>query len=641
MDVRIGATAPAGAEIGLTLYGHLTSRSAFRQTLTGQPPGSPLTHTTPVPIAGLPSGAHGGVALSVDVVRSSHATPAPPAGTPFLDLTCTPSIRECTGVYPVVVSLYRPDQTGSPVSRFTTYLTYVQSRSTATAALRFAWVVPLADPVTVNEDSRDPATAVARPTKAATAAFFGLATSLTQYAKVPVTLDASPQTLQALDASAGKGQRTAAAVAAMSHDQATREIPPQSYVPIDLGALSAAGENGEITGQMTAGASVLRSLHVQTADSHTWVATGSVGNALGAALADPEVAADHLVVPEDQLAPAQSGTSTSRQTWSYTFPLTFTKGAPTIQAAAADREMGRHFTADPKQPALDAVRLLADLAMVHFEAPFTSTPRGIVAVPPTGWRPNSTFDNLLLAGLATNPIVTPVTLDGFFASVHQAGARHLDTAGPGPSLPHGLAHQISTARLRLTGFDTVVRPRSTPVLAQLDQLLLASEASTLAAAGQSAAVATFSRSLDAQLSQITFATGRSVTLTARTGSVPITILSTAPYRVVGLLTMTGEKFQFPQGSTRNVTIDHPTTPVRVQVVVRTSGDLPIKAQLDAADGNLIIAQGQLTVRSTATSIVGIVLTAAALLVLLAWWARTWRAGRRKRLAAKAQRVGGG
>ena len=55
-------------------------------------------------------------------------------------------------------------------------------------------------------------------------------------------------------------------------------------------------------------------------------------------------------------------------------------------------------------------------------------------------------------------------------------------------------------------------------------------------------------------------------------------------------------------------------------------------------GSLVIAQGQLTVRSTATSIVGIVLTAAALVVLLAWWARTWQAGRRKKRAARGRRA---
>jgi len=72
----------------------------------------------------------------------------------------------------------------------------------------------------------------------------------------------------------------------------------------------------------------------------------------------------------------------------------------------------------------------------------------------------------------------------------------------------------------------------------------------------------------------------------------------------------------------------------VQVVVRarTTGDLPLTFTLTSAGGELVIAHGRLTVRSTATSIVGIVLTAVAAVVLLGWWARTWSRGRRRRRA---------
>jgi ABC-type nickel/cobalt efflux system permease component RcnA len=44
----------------------------------------------------------------------------------------------------------------------------------------------------------------------------------------------------------------------------------------------------------------------------------------------------------------------------------------------------------------------------------------------------------------------------------------------------------------------------------------------------------------------------------------------------------------------------------------------------------VIARAALTVHSTSISIVGIALTVVAALVLLVWWARTWRKGRRGR-----------
>jgi Family of unknown function (DUF6049) len=634
LDLETGPGDPAGSEVGVTLYGALHTRSNFEQTLNTAPSGTPITRTTPVAVSTLPPGKHGGRALGIDVVTSATT---PTGGTPNLDLDCTPGT--CTGVYPAVVSLYRSGDSTAPIAHFTTYLTYVENKSTPAASLRFAWIVPVAAPVAIRSGERDPATAIDPPTTSAATALDHLVTSLSQYAQVPVTIEPSPQTVQAMNAEKGAGHQATETLADLSHNQTTHEIPAQSYVPIDLGALAGAGESGEITGQMTQGAAVLRTLGVATTSrTASWVANGPVGSALGTGLAQPQVGAKQVVVPDSALA----SPDTDRGTWSSTFQIAFGKGSPTFAGAASDGELAAHFTADPRDPALAATQLLADLAMIHFERPNTTGTgagaRGVVAVPPAGWAPNASFDDQLLAGLATNPVVTPVTLDDFFTSVRDGGPRHLQSGGPGPTLPTGLSHQISTARLRLTDFDSVVRPRSTPVLTQLDQLLLAAEAANLSSPAQSAGVATFGRSLGAQLAQVTFAAGRSITLTARTGSIPITILSTAPYTIVGRLIVSSDKFQFPQGSSRQLTIDHATTPVRIQVEARTSGDLPIEAQLAAGNGSLVIAQGQLTVRSTATSIVGIILTAAALVVLLAWWARTWQAGRRKKRAAKGRRA---
>ena len=95
--------------------------------------------------------------------------------------------------------------------------------------------------------------------------------------------------------------------------------------------------------------------------------------------------------------------------------------------------------------------------------------------------------------------------------------------------------------------------------------------------------------------------------------------------------MSSDKFAFPDGSARTLTLDHPTTPVRIQARSVTSGDrLPVEVTLTTPDGQLVIARSALTVRSTSISIVGIALTVLAALVLLVWWVRTWRKGRKNR-----------
>ena len=97
-----------------------------------------------------------------------------------------------------------------------------------------------------------------------------------------------------------------------------------------------------------------------------------------------------------------------------------------------------------------------------------------------------------------------------------------------------------------------------------------------------------------------------------------------------VVTVDSDKFSFPDGNTRALTLDRPTTAVRIQARSRTSGDrLPVGVTLTTPDGQLVIARTTLTVHSTSISLVGVALTCLAALVLLVWWARTWRRGRRR------------
>jgi hypothetical protein len=97
-----------------------------------------------------------------------------------------------------------------------------------------------------------------------------------------------------------------------------------------------------------------------------------------------------------------------------------------------------------------------------------------------------------------------------------------------------------------------------------------------------------------------------------------------------VVSLDSDKFSFPDGSSRTLTLNRPTTPVRIQARSRTSGDrLPVDVTLTTPDGRLVIARAALTVHSTSISLVGVGLTVLAALMLLIWWARTWRRGRRR------------
>ena len=76
-----------------------------------------------------------------------------------------------------------------------------------------------------------------------------------------------------------------------------------------------------------------------------------------------------------------------------------------------------------------------------------------------------------------------------------------------------------------------------------------------------------------------------------------------------------------------VTLNRATNAVYVSVEARASGEFRVSVAFDAPTGRLPLAAGTIIVRSTATSVVGIVLSLGAVAVLLGWWLRTARRSR--------------
>jgi Flp pilus assembly protein TadB len=101
--------------------------------------------------------------------------------------------------------------------------------------------------------------------------------------------------------------------------------------------------------------------------------------------------------------------------------------------------------------------------------------------------------------------------------------------------------------------------------------------------------------------------------------------------VTVVVTLTSDKFSFPNGASHELVLNRPTTSWRFTAQARTSGDrLPIDVSLHTQNGQLLLAHTVLTVHSTSISFVGVALTVLAGAVLLVWWGRTWRRSRRQR-----------
>jgi len=68
---------------------------------------------------------------------------------------------------------------------------------------------------------------------------------------------------------------------------------------------------------------------------------------------------------------------------------------------------------------------------------------------------------------------------------------------------------------------------------------------------------------------------------------------------------------------------------------KASGAFPVDVAVQSPDGSLVVGTARYTVRSTAISGVGLLLSIGAGAFLLLWWARHWRGIRRARRLVSA------
>ncbi len=648
VQVRTGAGLPpaTGLALDVSVYDCVYARSNLEQISSNGPSSDDrLGSTGALGLNALPvvAGADGnGPAYQVSVgLNVDGVSPTAAFNGSSIDLSScerSGSGSADAGVYPATVTLENPT-THHVFAQFTTYFADVEGTPTPPAGkrLRVAVVVPVGAPVTPDSSARA-GSAAALPSRQADRLAQVVATVASRAPTAPVTVNATPQTVEDLAATGKSGPAT---LRLLQQVVLRDEALDQPYVPIDADTMAASGLGSEVSAQKNRGHQVLLLSGIHT-DAGVWLAQQTVDG--GAADAVAALEAQRAVVPASSFESAPSGGFTNP------FMLSLGHGGE-IPTAASDTALTREFSADPRDPALAAYQMIADLELVYWELPNSDQARGVVAVPPTSWQADPTFLNTLLSTLSPspspsasgNPYLQPVTLSDFFSQVpleSSDGGRSL-AGGNGTDLPSSFVSAVKHTRGKLDSFTSTTSGAGS-VISQLGDALLSAESSELSSQGRSVALQGFNSALGAQLSQIQLTTDRTITLTSRTAALPVTILSSAPYTVHAVLSLSSAKLEFPapgsSGSTgpskteQLVVIDRSTTALRVQVVTRTSGDLPVSVSLTSLDGALVLVRGRLTVRSTAFSVVGVVLTALALAVLLGWWVRSSISRRRGRAA---------
>jgi Family of unknown function (DUF6049) len=596
VTVHLDQQAPTGSEIAVVIYQRLRSRSLFQASLDGEL-GSSLA-TISRPVGDLPRDARGNIVVSVALSDTNQANR---------------TRLRVDGVYPVRIELRNED--GDEIDGFTTDL--VRTTDVVGAKpLSVSMIVSLAAAPALAPDG------TSQIADEDHSALTTLIAALAAHPTVPLTIVPRPETLTALDASTSTEDRRL--LDSLRQSIGNREVVAGPYVAVDPAAMLRDGLANELTTQLRTGSDTLAQvLAPARPDGRTWIADASLDASGLRGLRDAGV--DQVVLREDLLTPTDLPFTLTR-------PAVLTTDDVTVPSTSfIDGGLARHFD-EPSDPVLAATHLLADLSQLYFDSP--SVQRGTVLAPPTDWTPSAAFLDTLLDGLASSPMLTPVTIDDYFRTVPRAVdddghpvVRSL--AEPSTASLGSYGPALTRTRQRLTGFSTMV-DETDPLLDSAQHRLLVASADDLTSDRRAAYLGAVDAEINQQTSFLRAPARQSVTLTSRSATVPLTIRSNSPTPLRVRVLLTSPKLDFPDGAAQIVTLDDVNTTVTFKVKARASGTFPLDVQVTSPDGTLPIATERLTVRSTAVSGVGFVLSIGAGLFLAGWWIHHLRSERRLR-----------
>ena len=449
-----------------------------------------------------------------------------------------------------------------------------------------------------------------------------------------MTLQVSGQTVTLLESTGH--QSTLAQLTQIAGTPEVHQLTRAPFTPVDAAAMIGSGLGSELARQIARGSEVVdaatgRPVPDPNVGLGPWITMDGLDPSTLGVLASSGFR--QLVLPASALAAAPSSGSTAQ-------PFTLSGARNTqITAVASSDDLTARFSGAPGNPVLAAHQLVAELSQLYYERPNGNTPRAVVAAAPNSWSDDPAFVDALFGSLNGNPLVQAVTTTELFSlfpvsATCRNGCRLAVVGGAG-GLPAGA---IKAQRVRVDGFASAVTGAHA-MTQQLADLVLGAQAQSLRSSQQTAVLANTGSAVDAQLGQFSVEGNQTITLTARSGLVPVTLASTANYPVSGSLIVSSDKLLFPNGETswsKPVTLlPRHSNVVYVRVRTRASGVFRLGVTVRSPDGSLRLLTGSLAVRSTSSSVVGVVLTAGAVAVLAVWWFRTSTKRRRRRVEDEA------
>jgi hypothetical protein len=266
---------------------------------------------------------------------------------------------------------------------------------------------------------------------------------------------------------------------------------------------------------------------------------------------------------------------------------------------------------------------MGTLSMLYYQAPNARHPRTEVFITNLD-QASTTFTTELASAMRASPLLTQRSIDAS-ATIDQIGQNRspaMRSLASAPVAPWRSSEISALAKLKRDAGSLIATFSTTAPFLRIQMARLQAE---VGLRSHASAVANAQRVLKEELSKFRIDQS-TVTLASTSGTIPVTLYSSADYGVTGLLRISADRIDFPDGQVIPVGILTQTasTPISATMTRGTSSLMTIK--LTTTDGQVVIASGTIQVRSTSASVVGYALSIGSLLVIAWWW---WRTTRRK------------
>lgn len=633
---------PAGSDLAVDIYPAITTRAQLAAAIEGRPRNSIGTF----PVVDLPGDPEQAPVQSGFVIDLWGGDGPSKAGGWAKRLTRA-------GVYPVKIRLRGPDNT--TLETIVTYLLRGPDKDEELEPTPVALVPDIESGTAAADLLDDPVAPLPAPVLRGIDA---LTDALARHPRIPVTLAITPEVarrLAAATSAAGSASTTPSSTAPATTGPSGEPAPaPGATEPtsasvlaalvdllepgrrdvlgapshdIDPAELTALELGEELRTQYADGVRTLTTV-LEPPVATQWRSTTRLDAATVDALAGLGISA--LLVPPDVVV----GEPPTR-------PTLVAKATADTRVLVADPSLG---TGDHDDPVLAAHQLVGRLAA---EAALDDAGPQVVSVAVPRTEADTTELEALLGLLADNPFLAPGTTSDLLdaGAPGQATDSDPDEAEgddatetdlprialtvPRTPTDQAWAGDLRRARSLLTSYASMVpdRPALTGALADR---LSASTDRRLTTDRRRQQVAGVRADLDARFGSVSIPSSDRVTLGARDAQFPLVLTSTGdvPVRVVVELSAS-DRLTIAEPRIE-VVLDGDHTEVPIDVRSRLPGDTPLRVRVTTPDGAVLLSEGTYSVRSTAVSGVGLVLTVGAGLFLAVWWGRHIIRARRHR-----------